>query len=191
MCNFLLLENPVFMRYLYHLIRILLDSIFQLSQFPLSFRFDSMNKKTKPPFSLKSIENSSLFKRRVSNTTFIDNNEVSRQMLINYNRNHDKNDKTTNTLTQKNADKTTVDCRKVTATTELGRNSMESQLGKTLTFEINNGSVECCKIIQNVVKFLKSFNCLKLVTNELIKQTIYIHRLIFKKLNRGKRLITS
>lgn len=69
-------------------------------------------------------------------------------MLINYNQNHaaDKHDKKTNTMTQKNADNATVDGRKVTATSELGRNSMESQLGKTLIFEINNGSVECCKV---------------------------------------------
>lgn len=110
------------------------------------------NNKTKPPFSLKSIENSSLFKRRVSNTTFIDNNEVNRQMLINYNQNHvaDKHDKKTNTMTQKNAD----NGRKVTATSELGRNSMESQLGKTLIFEVNNGSVECCSL---TIKFRDIF----------------------------------
>lgn len=121
---------------------------FQLSQFCISFQFDNMNflvnKKPKPPFSLKSIENSSLFQRRVSNTTcLIDNNPINRQMLINYNLNHvaDKHDKITNTMTPKGADNSTSDDRKNLTTSGFGRNSMECQLGKTLVFQVNNGSV--------------------------------------------------
>jgi hypothetical protein len=103
-----------------------------------------LNKKTKPSFSLKSIENSNLFQRRVSNSTcLIDNNEISRQMLMNYNLNHvaDKHDKITNTMTQKNADNSTSNGTKLVAINEIGRNSMETQLGKSLKIEINNGSV--------------------------------------------------
>lgn len=123
------------------LIRILLESIFQLSQFYSSFHFKSMNfllnKKTKPPFSLKSIENSNLFQRRVSNSTcLIDNNEISRQMLINYNLNHvaDKHDKITNTMTPKNADNSTSNGTKFLTFNENGRNSMEKKL-KIQTYE--------------------------------------------------------
>jgi hypothetical protein len=103
------------------------------------------NKKTKPPFSLKSIENSSLFQRRVSNTTcLIDNNEVSRQMLMNYSSNHaaDNHDKITNTLTQKGADNSTSSDRRILTTNQNGRTSMESRLGESLIYEVCNGLVK-------------------------------------------------
>lgn len=108
------------------------------------------NKKTKPPFSLKSIENSNLFQRRASNSTcLIDNNEIntSRQILINYNLNHvaDKHDKITNTMTVKNADNSTSKGTKFLTLNENGRNSMETQQGKSLNFQINNGLVESYK----------------------------------------------
>lgn len=117
-----------------------------LSQFVLSFHVETMNflsgKKVKP-FSLKSIENSNLFQRRVSNTTcLIDNNEISRHLLINYNSKNsaDKHDKTTNTAVHKNADNST-NFTKFIEINEVGRNSMENQSGKTLKIETNNGSV--------------------------------------------------
>lgn len=71
-----------------------------------------LNKKPKPKFSLRSIENSNLFQRRVTSTTcHIDNHEISRQTLIDYNLNivainDDKTDKTTNTTSPKIADNT-------------------------------------------------------------------------------------
>lgn len=105
-----------------------------------------MNKKTKPQFSLKSIENSNLFQRRASNSNcHIDNHEISRQMLINYTQlNHDdKNDKFTNTtLIQKNADKSphTSNGTKFQTFSEI-RRDMETQLGKAVKFEVNRGLV--------------------------------------------------
>jgi hypothetical protein len=139
---------------LYSLIRILLDSIFHLSQLRSSFHLETMNfllnKKTKPPFALKSIENSNLFQRRVSNSScLIDNNELSRQMLMNFNSNHvvaDKHDKITNTLTPKYADNSTFNDTKYLAINETARDSMETQLGKSLKIEINNGLVDLTKI---------------------------------------------
>lgn len=101
------------------------------------------NKKTKPQFSLKSIENSSLFQRRVSNTTcLIDNNEVNRQILMNYNSNHDKHDKITNTMTRKGADNSTSGDSKILTTSQNGRNPMESQLENSMIYEYSKGFVE-------------------------------------------------
>lgn len=71
-----------------------------------------LNKKPKPKFSLKSIENSNLFQRRVTSTTcHIDDYEISRETLIEYKLNNvvvndDKSDKITNTTSPKNADNT-------------------------------------------------------------------------------------
>jgi hypothetical protein len=64
---------------------------------------------------------------------------------MNYNSNHvvaDKHDKITNTLTPKNADNSTFNDTKYLAINEIARNSMETQLGKSLKIEINNGLVD-------------------------------------------------
>lgn len=100
-----------------------------------------LNKKTKPQFALKSIENSNLFQRRVSNTNcHIDNQEISRQLLINYTPS-DKSDKNTNTTDVKSADNRTPNGTRFQTFSEIGRD-METQLGKAVTFEVNRGSVD-------------------------------------------------
>lgn len=102
-----------------------------------------LNKKTKPQFALKSIENSNLFQRRASNTNcHIDNHEISRQLLINYTPSSgvDKSDKNTNTTTVKSADNRTPNGTRVQTFSEIGRD-METQLGKAVTIEVNRGSV--------------------------------------------------
>jgi hypothetical protein len=107
-----------------------------------------LSKKTKPQFTLKSIENSTLFQRRVTNTNcHIDNHNFSRQMLINYTASHeDKHDKITHTTTPKSADnsRSPSSGTRFQIFSELGGagNDMESQLGKAVTFEVNRGSVK-------------------------------------------------
>lgn len=108
-----------------------------------------LNKKTKPQFALKSIENSSLFQRRVSNTNcHIDNHEISRQLLINYTPSSgvDKSDKNTNTTVVKSADNRTPNGTRFQTFSEIGRD-METQLGKAVTFEVNRGSVNIFKTL--------------------------------------------
>lgn len=110
------------------------------------------NKKPKSPFSLKSIENSNLFQRRVSNSNFlIDNHEFNRQMLLNYDSsliqavNVDGNSNLTPLLTTvpgsgKSADKpqtTTVTKYQVFAEDRRKRENMELSLGNTVTIEVN------------------------------------------------------
>lgn len=109
------------------------------------------NKKPKSPFSLKSIENSNLFQRRVSNSNFlIDNHEFNRQMLLNYDSsliqavNVDGNSNLTPLLTTipgsgKSADKlqTTVTKYQVFAEDRRKRENMELSLGKSVTIEVN------------------------------------------------------
>lgn len=65
-------------------------------------------------------------------------------MLINYNLNHaDKHDKITHTITPKLADNSSSSDRHFFTTSQVGRNSsMEGQLGKSLIYEFNNGSVD-------------------------------------------------
>lgn len=109
------------------------------------------NKKPKSPFSLKSIENSNLFQRRVSNSNFvIDNHEFNRQMLLNYDNSliHavdvDGNSNLTPLLTTipgsgKSADKpqTTVTKYQVFAEDRRKQENMELSLGKSVTIEVN------------------------------------------------------
>lgn len=103
-----------------------------------------LNKKTKPQFSLKSIDNSNLFQRRVTNPTcHIDNHEFSREMLINYKLNNvavdeDKNDriKITNTTTRKSANNSPSNGTRLQIFSEICGN-METQLGKSVKFEVN------------------------------------------------------
>lgn len=117
-----------------------------LPQYSVNFRPVAMNfllnKELKPQFSLKSIENSNLFQRRVSNTNcHIDNHVFSRQMLINYTLSHeDKAEKNTNTPVRKIADNAqSNDTRFQTFGGIIG--NMESQLGKAVKFEVNRGLV--------------------------------------------------
>lgn len=102
-----------------------------------------LNKKTKPQFALKSIENSNLFQRRASNTNcHIDNHEISRQLLINYSPSSgvDKSDKITNTTNVNSADNRTPNGTRFQTFSEISRD-MET-LGKAVTFEVNRGSVD-------------------------------------------------
>ena len=108
------------------------------------------NKKPKSPFSLKSIENSNLFQRRVSNSNFvIDNHEFHREMLLNYDSsliqavNIDGNSNLTPLLTTipsvESADKpqTTVTKYQVFTEDRRPRENMELSLGKSVTIEVN------------------------------------------------------
>lgn len=111
-----------------------------------------LSKKPKSqPFTLKSIENSNLFQRRVSNTNcHIDNHNLSRQMLINYTLSHeDKNDKTTNTTTPKSADNSRSPSTgtRFQIFSDIGGDDMETQLGKAVTFEVNRGSVKVAFLV--------------------------------------------
>lgn len=100
-----------------------------------------LQKKDKPQFSLKSIENSNLFQRRVANC-HNDNHEFSRQMLIKLNHvaADDKNDKFTNTTSGKSADNSPSNGTRFQTFGGVGGN-MESQLGKSVTIEVNRGFV--------------------------------------------------
>lgn len=100
-----------------------------------------LNKKAKPQFSLKSIENSSLFQRRVSNSNcHIDNHAFSRQMLINYTLSQE--DKITNTITRRTADNSPSNGTiRIQLIGEFGGN-METQQGNAMKIEVNRGLVD-------------------------------------------------
>lgn len=63
-------------------------------------------------------------------------------MLINYTLNReDSDDKTTNTLTAKNADKSPSNGTRFQTFSEIGRD-METQLGEAVKFHVSHGLVE-------------------------------------------------
>lgn len=101
-----------------------------------------LNKKAaKPQFSLKSIENSSLFKRRVSNANcHIDNHDLNHKMLINYTLNHVaadmSDDKNTITTTLKIPD--SENGTEILNISVVNTN-MESQMGKSVKFDVKYG----------------------------------------------------
>lgn len=97
------------------------------------------NKKAKPQFSLKPIENSNLFQRRVNDANCHTDNVFSRRLLINYTLS--QKDKITNTETRKNADTVQSKSTRIQSTSEIDRNMethRESQ-GKAVKIEITSG----------------------------------------------------
>lgn len=101
-----------------------------------------VSKKTKPQqFSLKSIDNSNLFQRRIFH---IDNQDPP-PMLSNYKLNHvagDKNDKITNTPTMKNADNSPSNGANHKIIICGNEGDMESVMAKAAKIEVNPGLVD-------------------------------------------------
>lgn len=112
-----------------------------------------VSNKNKPKFTLKSIENSNLFRRRVSNSNcLIDDYEISQKSLLslqsNYDKSYDQIITHTNIspipMTPQNADNSTKQFARVLSFSEV-----EMEQAKSAKFEVNRGLVDqkCRKLI--------------------------------------------
>jgi hypothetical protein len=104
-----------------------------------------VNNKTKPKFTLKSIENSNLFRRRASNSNcLIDDYEISKNSLLSLQSNYDKSYEQIIThtnitpipMTPQNADNTEILSARILSFSEV-----EMEQAKSAKFEVNRGSV--------------------------------------------------